>query len=308
MVLDLQAAGALRLMAWGLLLALGAWGLAKRPDAAGRAFAFFAVVWAGGIQVVLVLQAAATDAATQQFLYRLAYYAILASTSAILAVVLYAPERLARANVLLAAVLALPVVLALSFASDHQAFLVERFDGGAYDQQNTAAMQVGFPVLVWSGFLLSMLWLGWRAPALPGPSRGSAGWLIAGLGLFAADRSARTATAWVRDPASLGPGLEGQVYGLFMLAFGAAALWMVLRARGLPGPVRLAALGGAAVGATSIATFGQPALGGGLAFGVLLSALLAPAYGYLLWRGVAAAPSESLAYGRQGRTAVMVEA
>lgn len=307
MAIELQLAPGLRLLAWLALLGIGLWTWARRPDAAGRAFAFWAVVWAWGVQGVLSLQAMATDAATQQWLYRVAYYSILFSSSAFLVVLVHAPRRVARARAWLTALLTPPLVAALAFAWAHGAFITESLGVGAYSAANTAPLQVGFPAAVWTGFLAAMLWLGWRAPSLEPRARGSATWMMAGLALFAADRFARTAALWVRDPATLGEAPEGWVYGLFMLGFGVAVLWMVLRARPIPegANVTLAALAGAAVGFTAIATFG---VAGGTTVPVLLSALLGPLYGALLAIGVLEAPADSVAYARRGRAAVLTEA
>lgn len=305
MALELQAVPALRAVAWALLVALGLLVWARRPDAAGRAFAFWAFVWGGGIQLVLAAQEMATDLATQQVLYRAAYYAVLASSPAFLALLLYVPRRAPRATLLLAAALAAAVLGGLAFALDHGAFLAETYEGG-YAPANVGAMAFLFPAAVWSGFLAGMLWLGWRAPAMPPAARDAATWIMAGLALFAADRAARTAALGLRDPATLGAPPEGFVYAGFMAAFGLAAAWMAWRTRGLAdgANVGFAALVGGAVGATAMVTYGWA--GGATTFPVLMSALLAPAYGALVALGVrrastapadAAGPADARAAG-----------
>lgn len=289
MAFDLQAAPFLRALAWAALVALGLWVWAKRPDAAGRAFAYWAFVWGGGVQLTLAVQAMATDAPTQQLLYRVAYYAILASTPAFIALLLFAPRRAARATPVVGVLLGLTVLAALAFALDHGAFLAEAVTDGAYTPTNAGPMAFGFPVLVWSGFLAGMLWLAWRAPSWPARERTAATWLMAGLALFAADRCVRTFAMAVRDPATLGAPPEGWVYGLFMAAFGVAALLMVLRTRALPdgANVGLAALLGGALGATAMVTYG---IGGGTTIPVVVSAMLGPLYGALMAEGVRCAP------------------
>ncbi|HEV8359606.1 MAG TPA: hypothetical protein VGR28_04025 [Candidatus Thermoplasmatota archaeon] len=300
----------LRAIAWAAALLVGLWVLARRPDAAGRAFAFWALVWAGGVQLLLSLQALATDAATQQVLYRAANYAILFSSSAFLAVLLYAPRPQPRRRVALAALIALPALAALAFAWDHGAFLAETLDGG-YSATNAGAYALAFHPVLWTGFLVGMLWLGWRAPALEGSARASATWLMAGLALFAADRFTRTATWWVREPSTIGPPPDGPIYALYMVAFGVAVAWMALRARRIPdgANVGLAALVGGAVGATGIITYGltDPQFAGTTA-GVLLSALLAPLYTLLLAGGALdAAGSDAVVHARRQRAAVLSE-
>ena len=305
MPFEFQAVPALRAAAWILLLALALRVLLRRPDAAGRAFAFWAFVWAGGIQLVLSLQVMATDAPTQQVLFRAAYYAILVGTPAFLLLLLYVPRRQSFATPAAAGLLALAALLCITFAGSHGAFLAEAVVDGTYASANAGAMQFLFPVVVWGGFLAGMAWLAWRVPHLEGAARRSATWVMAGLALFAADRFARTAALWVRDPSTLGAPPEGQVYGLFMLAFGVAVVAMALRTRALPdgANVGLAALLGGAVGATAIATFD-----GATTVPVLLSALLAPLYGALIAQGVREAPAEAEVPARAGRAAVLTEA
>lgn len=310
MAFQLDPVSALRTVAWGALLLVGLWVFARRPDAAGRAFALWAVVWAGGIQLVLSLQSMATDAATQALLYRAGYYAILLSSSSFLALLAYAPRRAPRANLLAALALAPGLLAAALFALDHRAFITETVQGGAYAAPNAGAMAWLYHVFIWSGFLVGMLWLGWRAPALPPRARHAASWLMAGLAVFAGDRFARTATWWVRDPRTMPGPPEGWVYGFFMLAFGVGVLWMVLRARALRGGanVGLAALLGLAVGATSIATLSVGPGGPVTTIGVVLSALLAPLYGLLMAQGVLDAPGEATVRARKERSAVLSEA
>lgn len=303
----LEPQAALRAAAWVALLGVGLWVVAQRRDAAGRAFALWAAVWGGGVQLLLSVQAMATDAATQQLLYRSAYYAILFSTPAFLGVLVWAPSPGAQAPRLRALVLLAGVVAELAFALDHGAFLAERVEGARYVPTNAGAMQAGFPAAVWTGFLAGLVGLGLRAPRLDPAAQRSAAWLMAGLALFAADRFLRTAMLWVRDPATLGEPPEGWVFGLFMLALGAATLWMVARALPLPGArvVRLAALAGAAAGSTALFTFG---LAGPAGIPVLVSALLGPAYGALLAKGVLLAPRPILAVAQRDRLALLSEA
>lgn len=309
MPFQLTELGTLRLLAWLALLGLGVWTLARRPDAAGRAFAFWALVWAGGIQALLTLQSMATDAATQQLLYRADYYAILLASPSFLALLLYAPRRVARANLGLALLLAPALLLALWFATDKARFITETVQGGAYAAPNAGFMQVLYHVVLWSGFSVGMLWLGWKAPSLEPRARASATWLMAGLALFAADRLARTVTWWLRDPTTLPGGVEGAIYTVYTIPVYAVGIaWMVLRDQRVPGGanVGLAALLGLAVGATSLGTFGMAGLGTGI--GVLLSALLAPLYGALLAQGVLEAPSDAVVPAKRDRAAVLSEA
>jgi histidine kinase-like protein len=286
-----QLIPALRLAAWAALLAIGLWVWVRRPDAAGRAFAFWALVWAGGVQMVLSLLSLATDAATQQVLNRASNYAILLSSSAFVAILLYAPRPQPRLRWLLAPLLAIPIVGMVLLATNHGAFLTETVDVAGYSASNATLYGYAFHPILWTGFLGAMLWLGWRAPRWEGAARMSAVWLMGGLALFTADRFARTAAWYVRDPTTIGPGPDGPIYGLYMLAFGAAVAFMAWRARRVPNgaKVALAALAGAAIGATSIATFSPT----DLSAGVLLSALVAPAYGVLLAKGVLAAPASA---------------
>jgi hypothetical protein len=304
-----DAAALLRLLAWILALAIGLATYVKRPDAAGRAFAFWTVVWAGGIQLVLTLQGAATDAGTQLVLYRAAYYATFCST-AFAAILLYAPARAPRATWAAFALLVAPALAALAFAGDHGAFLVEGVQQGNYIPANSPAMTLFYHVVLWTGFSLAMLALAWRAPALPDAQARAATWLMAGLALFAADRFARTWTWWLRDPATLPAGLEGQVYAFFIMgAFGVGISAMLLRARALPGAdVRIAALVGLVLGGASFLTYGVAALGGGSTAGVVVSALLGPAYTWLLARGVLATPTDAVALAQGARAAVLAEA
>jgi hypothetical protein len=304
---EVQLFPALRVAAWALALAIGLWVVTKRLDAPGRAFGFWVLVWAGGIQMVLGLQALATDIATQQLLGRLAYYGILFSSSAFACLVICMVTKSSTARDLaLAVILGIGTGLGAAFALNHRAFVFETAASGAYASLNVGVMPILYPAVIWSGFLAGMLWLGWNARRAP-PS-GTA-WLMAGLALFAADRFARTAALWLRDPATLGPGLEGATYGWFMLAFGIAVAWMIVRAQGTPAwkPVAASSAAGAIVGATAFATFGTAGAAGASAVPVLLSALLGPAYVALAARGVLARDVVAVR-ARDAREAILADA
>lgn len=261
---------------------------------------------------MLSLQALAADAPTQQVLSRLAYYAILLSSSAFACALLFVPRQLRHARAAAIVLLALGALSCLVFAANHGAFVAESVQDGSFVSANIGAMQALYPVVIWTGFLGGLLWLGWRAPGLATEDLPAARWLMAGLGLFAADRFARTAALWVRDPATLGSGLEGAAYGWFMLAFGVGVGWMLLRSRTLAGArtIAMASGIGAAVGATALVSTSLVSLGiqGAMMLPVLFSALLGPCYVALIAKGALAAPcGATLVHARGERDAVLAD-
>jgi len=301
----------IRALAWALAVGIALWTVARRPDAAGRAFALWAIVWAGGVQLVLSLDGMASSAATAQLLYRVAYYPTLFTSAAFLALLCVVPTHVARSAALRASVLGFGLLVLAAFALDHGAFVTETVTDGAYAGNNAGLGSIVYHPLIWTGYVVGLLWLGWQAPAWPERLQRSASWLMAGLGLFAADRFARTLTEFLVAPATLPGGFEGAAYFASMMAFGPGVAWMVLRFRRQPLARRVtrACLAGAAIGATGIVTFLTPPLFGVdlSAAPVLFSALLGPAYVYLASRGALEATTEDLVPARGARAAVLSE-